>query len=121
VQRARGGSVKNEVAWDVLVCHDRRAMADEPTFVRLRLGPQGRVVVPAHFRRELGLEVGDVLVASIDDGRLVLAPREAARARLLQRFAATAGSPSAADELVAARRAEFEREAADAAGRDEPT
>ena len=95
-------------------------MADEPSFVRLRLGPQGRIVVPAHFRRALGLEVGDALVVSIDDGRLVLAPREAARTRLLDRFPAAADAPSAVDELVAERRAEAGREADDAEGPDEP-
>jgi bifunctional DNA-binding transcriptional regulator/antitoxin component of YhaV-PrlF toxin-antitoxin module len=73
-----------------------------------------------HFRRELGLEVGDALVASIEDGRLVLAPREVARARLLERFPVAAGAPSAVDELLAVRREESEREAADAAGFDEP-
>jgi len=96
-------------------------MADEPSVVRLRLGPQGRIVVPAHFRCALGLEVGDALVASIDDGRLVLAPREAARARLLGRFPIAAEAPSAVDELVAERRAETRREADDAEGPDEPT
>jgi bifunctional DNA-binding transcriptional regulator/antitoxin component of YhaV-PrlF toxin-antitoxin module len=103
------------------VWHDGVLMADEPSFVPLRLGPQGRVVVPVHFRRELGLEVGDALVASIEDGRLVLAPREAARARLLARFPAAAESTSAVDELLAVRRAEARRESADAADSDEPT
>ncbi len=101
--------------------HDDDVMTDALSFVRLRLGPQGRIVVPAHFRRALGLEVGDALVASIEDGRLVLAPREAARARLLDRFPAAADAPSAVDELLAERRAEAGREAADAAGSDEPT
>ena len=103
------------------VWHHGVVMADEPSFVRLRLGPQGRVVVPAHFRRALGLEVGDALVASIEGGRLVLAPREAARARLLERFPAAAEAPSAVDELLEARRAEARREAAVGAASDEPT
>jgi AbrB family looped-hinge helix DNA binding protein len=113
--------VQNDVPDMALMWHDSALMADDPTFVPLRLGPQGRVVVPAHFRRALGLEVGDALVASIEDGRLVLAPREAARARLLARFPAAAQSPSAVDELLTARRAEARRESADAAGSDEPT
>ena len=85
-----------------------------------RLGPQGRIVVPAHFRRALDLEVGDALVASIDDGRFVLAPRETARARLLDRFPAAEGQ-SAVDELLAGRRADARRESAEADGADEPT
>ena len=99
-------------------------MAEDAAFVRLRLGPQGRVVLPAHFRRALGLEVGDPLVASIEDGRLVLAPRAASRASLLARFPASAGAPSAVDELLEQRRAEARREAAEAAeaeGASEPT
>lgn len=96
-------------------------MAGDPAFVRLRLGPQGRLVVPAQFRRALGLEVGDPLVASIEDGRLVLAPREAARARLLERFPVAAGGASAVDELLEARRAEAQGEAARTQGTDEPT
>jgi AbrB family looped-hinge helix DNA binding protein len=103
------------------VWHDGAVMAVDPVFVRLRLGPQGRIVVPAHFRRALGLEVGDALVASIEGGRLVLAPREAARKRLLERFPAAPGAASAVDELLAARRADSEREAADGAGSEEPT
>jgi bifunctional DNA-binding transcriptional regulator/antitoxin component of YhaV-PrlF toxin-antitoxin module len=96
-------------------------MAHEPSFVRLRLGPQGRIVVPVHFRRALGLEVGDALVASIDDGRLVLSPRATAKARLLDRFPPATEAQSAVDELLADRRAEARREAADADGADDPT
>ena len=95
-------------------------MEHDSSFVRLRLGPQGRIVVPAHFRRALGLEVGDALVASIDEGRIVLAPREAALARLLDRFPAATEGQSAVDELLADRRAEARREAADADGSGEP-
>lgn len=96
-------------------------MAEDPAFVRLRLGPQGRIVVPAHFRRALGLEVGDPLVASVDDGRLVLAPRSASRSSLLARFPARSGAPSAVDELLEGRRSEARREAAEAERANEPT
>lgn len=96
-------------------------MAEEPAFVRLRLGPQGRVVVPAHFRRALGLEVGDPLVASIEDGRVVLAPRVASRARLLARFPTSPGAPSVVDELLEQRRADARREASEAGAADAET
>jgi hypothetical protein len=42
-------------------------------------------------------------------------------ARLLARFPASAGAPSAVDELLEQRRAEARREAAEAEGADEPT
>lgn len=104
----------NEVAEMRMVWHACVEMADEPTFVRLRLGPQGRVVVPAHFRRALGLDPGDALVASIEDGCLVLAPQAAALARLLARFPVAPGAPSAVDELIEQRRAEARRESDEA-------
>ena len=77
--------------------------------------------MPAHFRRALGLEVGDPLVASVKDGRLVLAPRAASRASLLARFPASIDAPSAVDELLEQRRAEARREAAEVEGAREPT
>lgn len=75
--------------------------------------------MPAHFRRALGLEVGDPLVASIEAGRLVLAPRAASRASLLARFPGSAGGPSAVDELLEERRAESRRDAVAADGANE--
>src|ERR1700733_6044067 len=39
---------------------------------KLRLGPDGRVVIPVAFREALGLSEGDTLIASIDDGELNL-------------------------------------------------
>src|SRR5271165_6799392 len=46
--------------------------------VRLRLGPDGRVVIPAPFREALGLSEGDVIIASIDNGGVCLLTIEAA-------------------------------------------
>ena len=46
------------------------------------LGVQGRLVVPAEARRELGLAAGDELVLHTEDGRLVLERREDAGRRL---------------------------------------
>ncbi len=42
---------------------------------KLRLGPDGRVVIPAAFREALGLSEGDTLIASIADGELHLLTR----------------------------------------------
>jgi AbrB family looped-hinge helix DNA binding protein len=118
---AMSDSVTKEVPQEVRMWQTEADMAEDAAFVRLRLGPQGRVVLPAHFRRALGLEVGDPLVASIEDGRLVLAPREAARASLVARFPVRAGGSSAVDELLEQRRAEARRETADTVGAREPT
>lgn len=95
--------------------HD--TMADAPPFVRLKLGPQGRVVVPAHFRHALGLQVGDPLVASVEDGRIVLETKDAAMRRLLARFRALEGGTNPVEELIAERREAARREAEEPEGR----
>lgn len=70
----------------------------------VRLGSQGRIVIPADLRAELGAEEGDVYVAHVDDGgALVLRTREQALRELQRQWAAT-GQDSATDELLRERR-----------------
>jgi len=76
----------------------------------VKLGKQGRLVVPAPLRQELGLEMGDELVARVEEGRLIFEPRAAVVKRLRERFKDVKGS--LADELLAERREEAAREAA---------
>jgi AbrB family looped-hinge helix DNA binding protein len=38
--------------------------------VRAKIGPGGRLVIPVAQRRELGLEVGDYVVISVEDDEL---------------------------------------------------
>lgn len=78
---------------------------------KLRLGPDGRVVIPAAFREALGLSEGDTLVASIDNGELNLLTRRAAvrRAQAIVRQFVPEGV-SLVDELIEDRRREVERE-----------
>jgi AbrB family looped-hinge helix DNA binding protein len=78
--------------------------------IEVTVGPQGRLVVPAALRRRLGLQPGDVLVATADEDRLVLERRDAILARLQGRFAHIPPDVSLADELIAQRRREAERE-----------
>ena len=73
--------------------------------------------MPAHFRRALGLEVGDVLVASVVDGRLVLESREKALASLRALVADAANDHDLVAELLEERREEVRREAAEDAER----
>jgi AbrB family looped-hinge helix DNA binding protein len=77
---------------------------------KVAIGPQGRLVVPAEIRRELSLAPGDVLIATVEDGRLVLQKRETVLRRLRQRFAHIPAGVSLADELISERRAESKRE-----------
>ncbi len=81
------------------------------TAVEVTIGRQGRLVVPAPLRRELGLEAGDVLVTRTEDDRLILEPRSAVLSRIRSRFAAVPKDVSLVDDLLAERRAEARREA----------
>ncbi len=77
----------------------------------VRVGPQGRMVIPAQLREELHVEPGEVLVARVEDGRLVLESRDAILRRLRAEFArAVPKGVSLAGELIAERRAEAARE-----------
>jgi antitoxin PrlF len=76
--------------------------------IMLRLGEQGRIVIPVEFRKELGLEVGTELVATVEGDRLILETPSAVLARLQSLFSQVQGSLS--DELIAERKAEVNRE-----------
>lgn len=76
----------------------------------VRIGPQGRIVIPAAVREELGLGVGDELSTRVEDGRLVLERREDVARRLRGRYAAIAPGRSLSEELIAERREEAEAE-----------
>ena len=77
----------------------------------VRVGPQGRLVVPAQMRKELGIHPGEQLVAHIEDGRLILERRQQVLERLQRRFAHIPRDVSLVDELIAERREEGRREA----------
>jgi AbrB family looped-hinge helix DNA binding protein len=74
------------------------------------VGPQGRLVIPSEIRRQLGISPGDILVAVVEDQRLVLEKRDAVLQRLRRRFAHIPAGVSLADEVIAERRAESRRE-----------
>ena len=86
------------------------AMKEPSASTKVAVGPQGRLVVPAELRRELGFAPGDTLIATVEDGRLVLQKRETVLRRLRQRFAHIPAGVSLADELISERRAESRRE-----------
>lgn len=72
----------------------------------MRVGPQGRVVIPAALRRQVGLSAGDELRVFVDADRLVLEPRAAAAERARGMFKHLATEVLASDQLIAERRAE---------------
>ena len=75
----------------------------------VRLGANGRLVVPATLRRVLGLRPGEALIARIEDERLVVEKAAAVERRLHEYFRKFEGR-SLADELMAERREEAARE-----------
>lgn len=79
--------------------------------IEVRVGRQGRIVIPATLRESLDLRPGEALIATVDDGRLVLERRASVLARLRQRFQSIPPGISLADELIHERRLEAQREA----------
>ena len=75
------------------------------------VGPQGRVVIPAHLRTELGIAPGDDLVVRVEDSRLIMESRRSV-VRSLRGCLAHTKKPgeSVVDELIAERREEARRE-----------
>ena len=86
-------------------------MPNSITPIEVQLGPQGRVVIPAPLRRSLGFEPGDSLIARMENGRLILEKTETIKRRLKARFAHLPSATSLAEELIAERREEADREA----------
>jgi AbrB family looped-hinge helix DNA binding protein len=77
----------------------------------VRIAQGGRVVIPAEFRKALGLEIGDDMVIELTNGELRLRSFDAALKRvqeIVRRYVPE--GVSLADELIRERRAEAARE-----------
>ena len=79
---------------------------------RVRVAAGGRVVIPAEYRKALGVKVGDQVVIELQEDELRLRSRRAAirKVRALVRRHIPDESRSLADELIAERRQEAARE-----------
>lgn len=75
------------------------------TETRMRVNENGRVVIPASFRKALGINIGDEVVLLIQDDelRITTLKRRLERAQRLVRRHVKPGT-SLADELIAERR-----------------
>lgn len=84
------------------------------THAEIEVNQQGRVTIPAQIRHDLDLHAGSRLVATVEDGRLVLEERSRLLARYQARLAAAKASGRRSgrvtDSLIADRRAEAEKE-----------
>ena len=78
---------------------------------RLKMKADGRVVIPASFRRALGVRAGDEVVLRLEDNelRITTMKHRVARAQRLVRKHIRAGV-SLVDELIADRRKEAKNE-----------
>ena len=74
--------------------------------MEVRIGTQGRIVLPRELRDLLGAEEGEVYSATVEDGRLILESRDAVLRRMRARFAADPEVRSPVEDLIAGRRAE---------------
>ena len=79
--------------------------------ISLTMASNGRVVIPASMRAELGLHDGEKLIARVENGAVVLEPVSVAVKRIQALVAKyIPDSTGIIDELIAERRAEAERE-----------
>jgi AbrB family looped-hinge helix DNA binding protein len=76
------------------------------TETRQRVNENGRVVIPASFRKALGINIGDEVVLRMEDDelRITTLKRRVERAQRLVRKHVKRGT-SLVDELIAERRA----------------
>lgn len=72
---------------------------------RVKINPNGRIVIPASFREALGVESGDEVVLRLENEELRITTQQQ-RIRKAQRLLANLVDPkrSLADELIAERR-----------------
>ena len=85
--------------------------SDTEQETRARVNENGRVVIPAAFRKALGIHVGDEVVLRIEDNELrisTLQGRVASAQRLVRRHIKR--GTSLADELISERREAARRE-----------
>ncbi|MBB4616746.1 AbrB/MazE/SpoVT family DNA-binding domain-containing protein [Sphingomonas abaci] len=78
---------------------------------RVKIVDGGKLVIPASMRRQLGISTGDTVLVDVDNGELRVRSinRAVERARAILRKHIPEGS-ALADELIADRRREAERE-----------
>jgi AbrB family looped-hinge helix DNA binding protein len=81
------------------------------THAKAPLSANGRIVIPAAIRQEMGLLAGDMLLMEVEDGVLRVESFDARLARIQDELVELVGPERMiSDELIAERRAEAWRE-----------
>jgi AbrB family looped-hinge helix DNA binding protein len=90
---------------------DMDVVVKDSLHAKARLSPNGRVLIPAAIREEMGFAPGESLLIDVEDGVLRIESYRA-RIRRIQREIAQFAKPGilASDELIAERREEARRE-----------
>jgi AbrB family looped-hinge helix DNA binding protein len=79
--------------------------------IAARINQNGRIVIPSVIRKGMGLNLGDSVVMSLEDGVLRIEPQLARIRRTQAEFKPFANPTTpASDELIAERREEARRE-----------
>lgn len=78
--------------------------------IKTKLGQGGRIVLPAQFRKTLGVKPGDELILALMDDEVRVFTRRAAIKRAQGMLKHIAPGRNLADELIQERRAEAARE-----------
>lgn len=77
----------------------------------IKVGKQGRIVLPAEIRRQLDIKEGDLLGVIVDEeGRVVMESSDVALEKVRQTLKAAMGDRSLVDEYLAEKRVEVEQE-----------
>ncbi len=74
----------------------------------ITVGPKGQAVIPVEYRRALGIEAGDELIATLENDQVVLITRKALAKRLRGSLKANDGR-NLTQELLEDRRSETKR------------
>ena len=108
----RGFAEKQQSAFDGVPVAGRASVNESDQLrAKLKIGPGGRVVVPAAMREALGVNEGDALMATLENGelRLVSLAESVRRAQAIVRSHVSSGV-SLVDELLDDRRQEVLQE-----------
>ena len=83
-----------------------------PRSVRSKINQNGRIVIPAAIRQEMGLKTGESVVMALEDGVLRIESYRSRIRRIQEEFRKLipAAGMLMSDELIAERRAEARRE-----------